>query len=81
MAFVQTIEAVYFRNASKAIEIGYYENTTSSSQIIESITCYVGVGKTNAPYTWGDDVTGTGKPLSFYVRCAGVDSSKVTISN
>lgn len=84
MGYVSTIaprKASYWGSHTSPVELGYYTNDTSSPQVVNSITCYLGVGKANTSYTWGNYLTGTGNPISFYVQCAGVNSNRVTISN
>lgn len=81
MGYTSTIKSAYWGPQANPITLGNYKNDTSVPQIIQSITCHVGIGKASTPYTWGSYLTGTGRSIQFYVQCAGINSSTTTLTN
>lgn len=81
MGYVFTVKASYWGNMGSVPKIGYYENDTSNSILIKSLTAPLGVGKAGVTFTYGNDVPGTGKPITYYVQCEGVNSNSITLTN
>lgn len=55
-----------------------YYNDTGSKKLIKSFYMYLGTG--NAEYTAGDNLTGDGSPIEFYVSINGQESSHVSVT-